>query len=138
MFPITNAAGTSTPTLGAVIPVGSNLQAIAADRVSNIWVAGSTVTDTTITPNVYVITKGTSTVTAVTGLTLASGAQILTGSGDLTGYITAQPTATARYTYLHDTAITGAPPLRPFSGVPSAALRSPRYSLQQPFLLDAC
>ena len=30
-----------------------------------------------------------------------------TGSGDLTGYITAQPTSTATYTYIHDTAITG-------------------------------
>ena len=30
-----------------------------------------------------------------------------TGAGDLTGYITAQPTSTATYTYIHDTAITG-------------------------------
>lgn len=80
VFPITNAAGTDIPTLGAVIPTGRNLQAIAADRTSNIWVVGTTITDTEMTTQVYVINKGETTVNEVTGLTYASGFNLLSGT----------------------------------------------------------
>jgi hypothetical protein len=78
VFPITNGA---TPTVGAVIPIGTskgNLQAIAADRTSNIWLAGSSYTGTVASNDVYFIASGTATVSPVT-VTLAEGATILTG-----------------------------------------------------------
>lgn len=80
VFPITDAAGTGTPTVGAVIQIGSNLRAIAADRSSNIWVAGSTVADTVTTNDVYVIARGANTVATAAGLTYAAGATELTGT----------------------------------------------------------
>ena len=88
VFPITNAAGTGTPTIGAVIPAGSNLRAVGADRTSNIWLAGSTPATA-----VYVIAKGSTTVTTVTGLTYAAGAQALTGGPLLRGFLGFRPSA---------------------------------------------
>ena len=80
VFQISNAAGTGMPTLGSVIKVGSNLQAISADRTSNIWLAGSSITDDSITSDMYTIKAGSTTATPVTGLSMASGAQILSGA----------------------------------------------------------
>ena len=79
VFPIVNAAGAGTPTLGAVIKVGSNLQAIAADRASNIWVVGSTFNDTASVTNIHIIKKGSSTASSVTGLTYTLDARTLGG-----------------------------------------------------------
>lgn len=75
---IANAAGTGTPTLGSIISIGSNLQAIAADRTSNIWVSSVVVTDTGTTNTLYVV-AGT-TVSTVTGLTFDTGYQLLSGA----------------------------------------------------------
>lgn len=80
VFPISNVAGTGTPTIGAVIMTGSNLQTIAADRISNIWLASTVVADEGVTNAIYVITKDTTTVTPVTGYTLAAGAKALNGA----------------------------------------------------------
>lgn len=79
VFPITNAAGTGIPTLGAVIPTGRNIQSIAADRKSNIWIVGATITDIDMTTQVYVVNKGESTAAEVTGLTYATGFNLLSG-----------------------------------------------------------
>lgn len=80
VIPITHVDGPfAYPTLGASIPVGSNLQAIGADPTGNVWVAGSTITDISFTNNVYVITNG-STVQSVTGLAYAYGAGVLSGT----------------------------------------------------------
>ena len=77
MQTITNIAGAGAPTLGAIISLGSNLQAIGADRISKIWVSSVVVSDTGTTNTVYVI-AGT-TPTTVTGLTHATGFQLLSG-----------------------------------------------------------
>ena len=78
VYPITDA-GTATPTLGTVIPVGSHLQAIAADSSKNVWLAGTSIGETTETNNVFVITSG-NTVKTVTGLTYAIDATTLGGA----------------------------------------------------------
>ena len=82
VFPITNGAGTATPTLGSVITVGSYIQAIGADFSGDVWVAGSTISDDTVTNNVYVISNvnSVSTVRNVTGLTYAAGAGTFSGT----------------------------------------------------------
>ena len=81
VFPISNVASPGTPTIGTVINLGagSNLQTIAADRTSNIWLASTNVTDTGVINSVFVIAKDTNTVTTVDGLAFASGASGLNG-----------------------------------------------------------
>lgn len=76
---ITNGASTDIPVLGSVIPVGSYLQAIGADTSGVIWVSGSNIDDISVQNNVYVI-DGLGKVAAVTGLTYATGAGILSGA----------------------------------------------------------
>ena len=78
VFPIINGAGIATPILGTPIPVGSNLQTIAADRMSNIWVAGSTITGDAMGNNVYIIVKGAQTASTIS-LTLGSASLSLSG-----------------------------------------------------------
>ena len=81
IFPISNAANAGTPTLGTVINLGagSNLQTIAADRTSNIWLASINVTRTSVVNNVFVIAKNSNTVTLATGPIYAAGASGLNG-----------------------------------------------------------
>ena len=62
MIPVTNAAGTGTPTAGSVISAGSSITALGTDRISNIWVG-------TQSSSVYVISDGSSTAKSVSGLT---------------------------------------------------------------------
>ena len=66
MVPVTNAAGTGTPTIGAVIPTGSYITSIAADRTSDVWVS-------TEGSPVYIIANGTSTATVVSGIVYRAG-----------------------------------------------------------------
>ena len=80
MLAISNVAGAGTPTIKSFTQVGSNLQAIGADRTSNIWVAGSAVGDNSVANQVFVIAKDTAVATTVTGITLASGGNILAGT----------------------------------------------------------
>ena len=148
VFPITNSA---TPTVGAVIALGTaqgNIQAIAADRTSNIWLAAAVIFDSASTNSVYTIAYGSATATPMT-VTLAAGAQILSGYGDLTGYISAQPTSSGRYTYLHDTGLSGActsllaAPLVPASAAPVSNVACPTCNSVQMshfpvFVLTSC
>ena len=88
VIPITNGA---TPTVGTAISLGKYtdsdtsqrplgfIQAISADRTSNIWLAGSTfLANDTLVNNVYQIAYGSSVVSPVS-VTLATGANALSG-----------------------------------------------------------
>ena len=148
-------SGSATPTAGTPVTLptytdtdgtsghlAGYIQAIAADRISGIWITGSTIFSDGIGNNVYRIAYGSGDTVTPVAVTLAASASMLSGafcrltdmssyrdiitciqclalrfndrglrtagSGDLTGYITAQlKTPSARYTYIHDTGITG-------------------------------
>ena len=69
VVPVTNAIGSGSPTIGAVIPTGSFVQSLGTDSGGNIWASAPSFTDTQVKPNsVYVIPKGASAARAVAGL----------------------------------------------------------------------